>query len=47
MGAEGAPAVAVVENGHLVGLVDRAAILRRVHLGQRRAGVRREPRAAA
>ena len=47
MGAEGAPAVAVVEDGRLVGLVDRATILRRVHLGQRRTGVRREPRAAA
>jgi CBS domain-containing protein len=47
MGNEGAPAVAVVEDGRLVGLVDRATILRRVHFGQRRAGVHREPRAAA
>ncbi len=47
MSARGADAVAVVEDGRLVGIVDRAAILRRLHVPRRRPTDRRESQAAA
>jgi len=47
MSAEGAEAVAVVEDGRLLGIVDRAAILRRLHVPRRRPAGHNESRAAA
>jgi len=47
MSAEGAPAVAVVDGGRLVGIVDRAAIVRRLNVPRRRATGHDESRAAA
>lgn len=47
MSAEGAPAVAVVDDGRLLGFVDRTAIVRRIHVPRRRPAGRRAPRVAA
>ena len=47
MSAQDAPAVAVVDDGRLVGIVDRTAVLRRLRLARPKPSGRREPRAAA